>query len=774
MSKPRAAAARAVVAVVALAAGALVALPADATVGSHVTPVVASVSVHELNRDETTVALIKGSGFEHGATVSIGPDVVSHVTSATSTQLTVRWSVAGTAQVGARSVTVTNPSGASGADRHAVHLGFAPIFTKWAVGEGATDWSTTLVRPTFTKVPGLSFSGSGVRVASATLNGAGQVVVAFTIGATAMAAWRTMDIRSGLSTWSVPHGLKVRPAPTITSMPSLGEGATAQTVLVRGTGFEQCGKAHTPTLSVSGPGVTVNWASDALGTLLYANLTVSQTAPLGRRAVTLVNCDSGGTVRSGSAFAVLGTPSVTSVPAIALGVSRTETIHGLNFTPDTVLVVPGTGVSITGVHYESPTKLRGTVTVSPSAPLGPRAVTASDTGGTSSTTSDNVLTVDPLPTEASATPAGIGANTTVAVTVHGTNLEPGAVVVALHGGVRDVHVAVGKVTVTSSTVLTASVSALGATSLSSDTLEVLNPDGGAVATLAFATNPGPHLSSLKPSASAAGALVATFGAPSGAPGGETYTAKACVKGAKHLTCVTRAGYVSGSTLAGLAPGVRYYVIIEAATVGGFFASASNLLGPALATVQLKAPVVSSTTPSTAKAGAVVVRFARPSNAPSTQRYAATACRNVAMTTGCVTKSGYASGAQLTGLVARDAYFVRVTALAASGYLAARSNVSLRVVATTQLAAPKVTRTAWSASSLVITYNRSANAATGQAYTAAACTNKAMTTGCVVHQSYRSGSPFSGVKAQGYYVRVTAIASSGFLAAPSAVVFAPHT
>ncbi len=730
-------------------------------------PSISSVSVTSLNQGESTVAIIEGSNFRRGATVSIGPDVVSRVTSRTGSTITVHWTVSSTAQVSTRTLTVTDPGGSSGTERHAVRVGFAPILTKWAVGQGATDFSTTLVRPTFRVQPRISFSGSGVSVEGTSLSSTGQLVVELTVASSAKAAWRSMRLTDGLAQWSVAHGLKVRPAPSVRSVTPLGQGATQQTVLVKGTGFESC-KSKAPGFAISGTGVTVNWASDAIGTLIYANLTVAANAPIGPRNVTVTNCDTGGSITASGAFAVLGAPSVDSVPAIALGVSRVEAVHGTNFTPDTTLSAAGTGVSFTAVHYVSPTKLRAMVTVSATAATGPRGVTAGDTGG-SSTTTAAVLAIDPLPTEASVSPGGIGANTTVAVTLHGTGFEPGASVVALRGAAADPAVKVGDVAVTSSTTVTATVSALDATTLGTDDLEIVNPDGGTVSTLTVHTDPGPVLTSLKPSTSAQGVLLATFTAPKGAPSGEAYGVRACVKGAKHLTCVTRASFHSGGAISGLVAGSRYYVVVTAVTDGTYFASASNLAGPAVATLALTAPVITSVGPSTTRAGAVTVKFSRPASAPKSQRYTAKACRNTAMTSGCVSHAGYTTGAPLAGLVWGGSYFVTVSAVASSGYLAATSKASTRVQATVQLDAPKITATSYASGALEIDYARSGNATTSQAYTATACRNKAMTSDCVVHQDYRSGKPFSGLKDVSYYVEVTAVASSGYLAAPSAVV-----
>ena len=58
-----------------------------------------------------------------------------------------------------------------------------------------------------------------------------------------------------------------------------------------------------------------------------------------------------------------------------------------------------------------------------------------------------------------------------------------------------------------------------------------------------------------------------------------------------------------------------------------------------------------------------------------------------MTTGCVTKTSYTSGAQLTGLTAGTNYYVTITAVPPAGYVSATTAASAATLATVQLTAP---------------------------------------------------------------------------------------
>lgn len=267
-------------------------------------PAITSTSVTTLNQDETTTETITGSGFLPGVTVSIGPGITATVTAVSPTHVVATLRASARTTVGRRTITVTNTDGGTAARRRALVVDYAPIFTKWAVGDGAVAWPTSLGRPVFATVPTLSFSGAGVTVASMARSARGELSVHLTIASAASPTWRTMTLTEGARTWVVPRALKVRLPPTITRFPSLKQEATFTTVKVRGAHFEVCARKD-PVVTISGTGVTVNMASTALGDLMYVNVTVSPTAPVGARDVTMTNCDSGGTATSIGVFTVI-------------------------------------------------------------------------------------------------------------------------------------------------------------------------------------------------------------------------------------------------------------------------------------------------------------------------------------------------------------------------------------------------------------------------------------------------------------------------------------
>jgi predicted secreted protein len=277
------------------------------------------------------------------------------------------------------------------------------------------------------------------------------------------------------------------------------------------------------------------------------------------------------------------------------------------------------------------------------------------------------------------------------------------------------------------------------------------------------------------SSGTAGNIIATFSAPSGtAPA--SYSVQACTNAGMTSGCVTQTGYTSGAQITGLTPGSGYYVQITANPPAGYVSNVSLVsASSALATTQLGTPVITTLLPSTTTAGQITIAFNNSSPAAPSQSYTAEACTNPAMSSGCVTHAGYVSGTQFTGLTAGTNYYVTISAVATTGYLAATTADDGPVLATVQLGTPGTPTLTYGASagSLVVTFTASSPAAPSQSYTAVACTNAGMTTGCSTNTNFTSGGTITGLTyvagsaGTTYYVEVTAVASSGYLvSAPS--------
>jgi hypothetical protein len=270
----------------------------------------------------------------------------------------------------------------------------------------------------------------------------------------------------------------------------------------------------------------------------------------------------------------------------------------------------------------------------------------------------------------------------------------------------------------------------------------------------------------------AGAIVATIVAPSGITP-SSYTVTACTNTLMTAGCVTQSNYTSGSQFTGLVVGSSYYVSVVGVGPAGYVPSAASVhsVSAAVATAQLGTPVVSGAASSSTTAGAVTISFAAGTPVAPSQTYTATACTNSSMSTGCVSRANYTTGSQFTGLVAGTSYYVSITANASAGYIQATTVNATPVFATVQLSTPTTVSVSYgtSAGSVYVLFSMSLPVANGQTYTAKACTNPGMTSGCVTNSTYSEGTNLTGLTytpgmaGATYYVTVTANASAGYLA-----------
>jgi quinohemoprotein amine dehydrogenase alpha subunit-like protein len=296
---------------------------------------------------------------------------------------------------------------------------------------------------------------------------------------------------------TVPNAL----APTVTSLnpASLPQGAANQTVAVAGTGF-----ATGATVAFSGTGVTVNSVTVNSATQLTLNLSVASTATLGARDVTVTNPGAlAGTLTGG--FTVAGPlPTVTSLSPNAFGRGATNaatTITGTNFVNGATVTVSGTGVTVSGVTFNSATSLSGLVTVSSTATTGARTVTVRNPdGGTGTCT--NCLTVGTALTITSLSPTSRAQGATnQSITINGTGFATGAT--ASFGA----GITVGSVTVNSATRLTAVITVDPAATVGARTVTVNEPDGRTASRAnGFTVTVKPSITSVSPTSIRRGRL----------------------------------------------------------------------------------------------------------------------------------------------------------------------------------------------------------------------------------------------------------------------------
>ena len=737
-------------------------------------PTVTSVSSAVVNQGESTILLITGSGFVRGATVNLGNGISTVLLGTSPSKLTVRVIVDPRAAYGERAVTVTDPGGVSGSLPHALHVDYLATFSRWAVGDGAIGWVTTLTRPALAQAPRIAFAGGGVRVASEAALGNGQVRVVLDVAPDAAANWRSMSITSGVSTWTAGHGLRVRAAPIITRMGGLARGAT-QTLAVTGKNFEVCAHA-VPTFEFSGAGVSVNKVSSSLGTVLYVNVTVAPDAPYGPRDVTMTNCDSGGRSTSRGVFTVTGPPIVTSIPAIAVGVSRVETVLGDGFTTTTKLSVSGSGVALTGTFYVSATKLYVRVTVDPGASIGIRDVTATNANGKTAT-APGALVVDARPTVSSISPGRIVAGRSQQETLLGTGILPGAVVSVGTGTSQGANLTQGSYHLVGPGQLQFTLTAAATLPPGIHDVTVFNADGGYATLVGQLTSvvqlAAPRAVTASPSRATDGAVLVAFSPPANAPGGQGYEVRACTDKAMSVGCVTSTVSHSGDEVTGLVPGGAYFVSVTALASPGYLAATSAPVGPVRATTTWAAPGA-PTVRFGAAAGAVIVTFSGSTGAPPGESYAVRACRNAAMSIGCVSNLRATSGVTLGGLayargVAGPIYFVQVRANPTVGHLGSAYSVIGSHADTSALSIPSVVGASSPVTGRIKVVFKTGGGAAATSFTVRACQNAAMTLDCTRVAHFTDGGDVTGLPSgRRYYVTVTAVPPTGFVSATSSV------
>ncbi|OYV65066.1 MAG: hypothetical protein B7X07_04410 [Actinobacteria bacterium 21-64-8] len=316
------------------------------------------------------------------------------------------------------------------------------------------------------------------------------------------------------------------------------------------------------------------------------------------------------------------------------------------------------------------------------------------------------------------------------------------------------------------------------------TLQVLGPRGASESTVFVISGSGqiivapsvqlnaPTISSVATPSATSGVLAITYAASSNAPSGQTYTAKACLDSAMTLQCVSDTSYASGSDISGLIPGSTYYLTISADPSTGYLSATSSQVS-AVATGTSSTPTVTSVTSSTTTTGALVVSYVGLSSPPSGQTYSVQACTDSAMSLNCVSQGSFVSGATLGGLAAGSRYYVTVTANSNGSTPASTSVVaSPAKLATVQLGAPSSisgSPSTTTAGVIDVSFVAPTNAPSKQSYSGLACTNIAMSTGCVSVSSIYSGAQITGLTpGTSYYFTISALASSGYLSSTSAV------
>jgi len=391
------------------------------------------------------------------------------------------------------------------------------------------------------------------------------------------------------------------PAPTLTSVaPSTVQLGSTATLTLTGTGFTA--GLSTPSLD---PDFLVNSFTVLSSTQIRVNITVSMTASVGVRSVTVTNAPpGGGTVTLTEAFTlVFPPPSLSSIApnSASRGQTLNVVLNGRGYYSEATSVDFGSNVSVNSLSVNSTSQMTANVTVAAEATTGPRGVSVINSApGGGSTTLNNAFTIgNPAPTLASASPATGVRGETVNVILTGTNFVASVSTANFGSGIT-----VNSSTVNSATQMTVNITIPLDAALGARDVSVVNPaPGGGTTALSGAftvNNPAPTLASITPTS-----------------GNRGQTLSVTVTGTNFIPGVTTPAYGSGITVnsvssftstqvtasvtidIGATPGPRDITVTNAAPGGG----TATLSGAF--TVNNPSPTLSSVSPTRAGRGSSI-------------------------------------------------------------------------------------------------------------------------------------------------------------------------
>lgn len=425
----------------------------------------------------TTRITVGGANFSPGAEIVVlgGGVTVSDVVVVSSKSITARVDIATNADSGMRLFFVRTVGGVSPPQQFTVTPPPPPPPTLTSVSPSAGAQgqavNTTLTGTNFAAgATSVAVSGPGVTVSDVNVVSPTALTATIRLDASALVSGRAITVTTPTGT-SAPLTFNVLPpAPTLSAItPVVGIRTSVVPVTLTGANFI----AGATTVTVSGDGVNVDSVRVVSGTSLTAVFTLSATATVSDRNVTVTTA--GGT-SNGKAFTVLApTPRITSIASDAgtPGTTTRVTINGANFVADrTSVAVSGTGVTASNVSVTNAATLTVDLAIGTGAPLGARSVTVTVLGRTSNAVTFTVNASGLTLTSIS--PATGAQGSTVAVTLTGSGFldtdGSGGANVFVPGG----NVVVSNINVVSDNLLTATFTIGGSAALGPRNITVSN------------------------------------------------------------------------------------------------------------------------------------------------------------------------------------------------------------------------------------------------------------------------------------------------------------
>src|SRR6267142_2658321 len=457
------------------------------------TPAITTVNPSAGHQGQNLAGNVTGlfTGFVQGSTqVTFGADVtVVNVTVASATSLTAQLEIANIAATGSRTLMVTTGSEAVTLNNAFTVTSGLPVLTIATPNSGQQGQNVTLaVTGQFTHFAQgtTQVSMDGVTVSSVTVTDPTSLTAHLTVPATAAVGSRTLTVTTGGEAPTLSNAFSVTPGtPVITAVsPNTGKQGDTVTVAVTGqfTHF-----AQGATQVDFGPGLSITALTVHSATSLSAQASISSTEPVGARHLTVTTAAEAVTLDNGFTVAP-GTPVITTANPNAgqQGQNLVVTVTGqfTGFVQGSTQVSFGADVTVVNVTVVSPASLTAQLEVGGAA-VGPRALTV--TTGAEVVTLNNGFTVTARPaliTTVTPNNGQQGQTVTLAVTGQFTHFAQGATQVSIDG------ITVNSVTVTGTTLLTASLTVPAAGAVGSRMLTVITGTELATLSNAFTVTPG--------------------------------------------------------------------------------------------------------------------------------------------------------------------------------------------------------------------------------------------------------------------------------------------
>ncbi|HEY6446118.1 MAG TPA: Ig-like domain-containing protein [Acidobacteriaceae bacterium] len=456
---------------------------------------------------QTTTVTITALNTTFGptTTATFGTGVsVNSVNPTSATQLQVNLTVQPTAALGYRTVTVTTGTQVvSSPSMFSVTAGPAAILSlSPASGGQGTSLSVNITGSQTNFAGGVSTAafGGGIQVTGFTVTDATHATASITIPNTTADGSYNVTVTTGGEVATILGGFTVTTgsAKIVSVNPATGNQGSTENVTITGqfTNF-----VNGTSVASFGSGITVNSTTVSSATSAVANITISPTATISSRTVTVKTNSETASITGG--FSVLaGVPAISSAApgSAAAGASANVVINGAftSFQQNVTTVSFGSGINVTAVTVASATQLTASITVNDNATVGSRDITV--TTNSQQETLSNGFSVTPgTPVITEINPNYGNPGQTLSVNIYGqyTNWVNGTTTANFGSSIT-----VNSVTVSSATQLTANIT-IGATApvgpvdvTTTTNSEVETVPGGF--TIQAATIPAPSVISLSP------------------------------------------------------------------------------------------------------------------------------------------------------------------------------------------------------------------------------------------------------------------------------------